>query len=271
MPAANTADSELSQTRTVYISNLNEKVKVPALKQALIAIFSQFGEILDVSARTSLKCKGQAWVAFKSTESAVSAVEALQGFVFHEKPMKLQYAKTKSDSVAKYEGGFVPRPRRPKGEKWRLEKEAKDRALQATITSNNAQGGWGQPNQQAEGQQWNMTPGNNAYQRDSQQQQRTNYTGPPPTATQSAQVPTNPPNHILLLTGLPEGTTQDLIFNLFNRFYGLKEVRMIPGRHDIAFVEYVEESQASIAKAQLEGTDILPGHPLKVMFAKKQA
>ncbi|KNC82915.1 hypothetical protein SARC_04809 [Sphaeroforma arctica JP610] len=77
------------QSQTVYISNLNEKVKIPALKLALTAIFSQFGEIIEVSARNTLKCRGQAWVAFKTVDSAVQAVEALQGFVFHGKDMEL--------------------------------------------------------------------------------------------------------------------------------------------------------------------------------------
>uniref|UniRef100_A0A0E9X0U2 RRM domain-containing protein n=1 Tax=Anguilla anguilla TaxID=7936 RepID=A0A0E9X0U2_ANGAN len=40
---------------------------------------------------------------------------------------------------------------------------------------------------------------------------------------------------------------------LFNQFPGFKEVRLVPGRHDIAFVEFDTEGQAGVARDALQG------------------
>lgn len=81
----------------------------------------------------------------------------------------------------------------------------------------------------------------------------------------------NPPNHILLLLNLPEQTSEPMLRALFNQFAGLREVRLIPGRHDIAFVEYGTEDQAAMAKQGLQGFMVSPDRPMKIMFAKKGA
>lgn len=57
------------------------------LKKSLRAVFSQFGEILDVLAFKTLKHKGQAWVVFKDVQSATNALRQMQDFPFYDKPM----------------------------------------------------------------------------------------------------------------------------------------------------------------------------------------
>ncbi|CAN0332854.1 unnamed protein product, partial [Hapterophycus canaliculatus] len=44
---------------TIYVSNLNEKIKKPHLKKSLYSVFSQFGKIVDIVACRGLKLKGQ--------------------------------------------------------------------------------------------------------------------------------------------------------------------------------------------------------------------
>jgi len=56
---------------------------------------------------------------------------------------------------------------------------------------------------------------------------------------------------------------------MWRRFPGFKEVRLVPGRHDIAFVEFENEVQAGAAKDALQGFKITPTNPLKISFAKK--
>ncbi|KAK1279220.1 U1 small nuclear ribonucleoprotein A [Acorus gramineus] len=98
------------------MTNLNEKIKLPELKKSLYAVFSQFGKIVEVLALKTLKDKGQAWVVFEDVSSASNALRQMQGFPFYEKPMKIQYAKTKSDVIAKADGTIVPRERRKRHE-----------------------------------------------------------------------------------------------------------------------------------------------------------
>ncbi len=78
-----------------------------------------------------------------------------------------------------------------------------------------------------------------------------------------------PPNNILFLTNLPEETNEMMLTMLFNQFPGFKEVRLVPGRHDIAFVEFDNEFQSGAAKDALQGFKVTPTHAIKITFAKK--
>ncbi|KAJ8299035.1 hypothetical protein KUTeg_023095 [Tegillarca granosa] len=92
-----------------------------------------------------------------------------------------------------------------------------------------------------------------------------NHNRPAP-ATQApaapSAIPEQPPNQILFLTNLPEETNEMI-------FPGFKEVRLVPGRHDIAFVEFENEVQSAAAKDALQGFKITPSNAMKISFAKK--
>ncbi|XP_061888664.1 U2 small nuclear ribonucleoprotein B'' [Entelurus aequoreus] len=83
------------------------------------------------------------------------------------------------------------------------------------------------------------------------------------------QVPDNPPNYILFLSNLPEETNEMMLSMLFNQFPGFKEVRLVPGKHDIAFVEFDGDMQAGVAKDALQGFRITATCAMKITFAKK--
>ena len=53
------------------------------------------------------------------------------------------------------------------------------------------------------------------------------------------------------------------------RFPGYKEVRLVPGRSDIAFVEFDTELQSTEAKTSLQGFKITPTNAMTIAFAKK--
>uniref|UniRef100_A0A673INP3 Small nuclear ribonucleoprotein polypeptide B2 n=1 Tax=Sinocyclocheilus rhinocerous TaxID=307959 RepID=A0A673INP3_9TELE len=59
-----------------------------------------------------------------------------------------------------------------------------------------------------------------------------------------------------------------ILFHLF-RFPGFKEVRLVPGKHDIAFVEFESEAQAGVAKDALQGFRITATCAMKITYAKK--
>ena len=83
------------------------------LVKSLQAIFGQFGKIIDIVASKSYKLRGQAWVVFADVAAATAAMRAMQEFPFYDKPMRIAYAKTKSDATAKAEGTFDPSARIP--------------------------------------------------------------------------------------------------------------------------------------------------------------
>jgi len=101
--------TDIKPNHTIYIRNLNEKIRKEGpyclvictfiwrnqffgwieLKKSLHAIFSQFGSIMDIHAKKSLKMRGQAFVIFKEISSATNALRSMQGFPFYDKPMVL--------------------------------------------------------------------------------------------------------------------------------------------------------------------------------------
>ncbi|XP_059625655.1 U1 small nuclear ribonucleoprotein A [Cornus florida] len=236
-----TTGGDVSQNMTIYINNLNEKIKLEELKKSLKAVFSQFGEILEVLAFKTLKHKGQAWVVFKDVSSATNALRQMQGFPFYDKPMRIQYAKTKSDIVARADGTFVPRERKKRhDERGRKRKDQHD-ANQAGMGLNPA------------------FP--SAY-------------GPTPPvylggAKSAVPEPPAPPNNILFVENLPHQTTPTMLQLLFYHYPGFKEVRMVEAKPGIAFVEYGDETQSCTALRGLQGFPITPDNPMLITYAKK--
>ena len=55
-------------------------------------------------AKTNLKAKGQAFVVFDEPQAAERAIKEIQGFELFDKPMVLDYAKSKSDATVEREG-----------------------------------------------------------------------------------------------------------------------------------------------------------------------
>ncbi|KAF2280869.1 U2 small nuclear ribonucleoprotein B [Westerdykella ornata] len=101
--------------QTLYVRNLNDKLQKADLKRNLYMLFATYGVVLDVVALKTTKMRGQAHVVFRDVDSSTQAMRALQGFEFFGKPMNIQYAKGKSDTVKKLDGTFqLPEREEPK-------------------------------------------------------------------------------------------------------------------------------------------------------------
>ena len=83
---------------------MEERIKPDQLREALTEIFSEYGNVIDLVAKSNLKAKGQAFVVFDGVEAAERAIKEVQGFELFDKPMQLDYAKTKSDAIVQREG-----------------------------------------------------------------------------------------------------------------------------------------------------------------------
>ena len=62
-----------------------------------------------------------------------------------------------------------------------------------------------------------------------------------------------PPNKILFVQNLPEDYDVDGLTAIFGSFEGFREVRLVPGRKGLAFVEYEAEAGAISAKENTAG------------------
>ncbi|XP_048463864.1 U2 small nuclear ribonucleoprotein B'' isoform X1 [Rhincodon typus] len=170
---------DIRPNQTIYINNINDKVKKEELKRALYALFSQFGQIVDIVALKTMKMRGQAFVIFKEITCATSALRQLQGFPFYGKPMRIQYAKTDSDIISKMRGTFADKEKKKEKKKAKTQEQA---AANKKANQGTAQVATSNSNQ-----------------------------------TSTNQVPDNPPNYILFLTNLPEETNEMMLSMLFNQ------------------------------------------------------
>jgi len=113
---------------TLYVNNLNEKIKIEDLKKELYDLFSQHGTVLEVVAIKTYSLRGQAWIVFNSIEEAGVAMEKLNETDFHEKPLRIQYAKEKSDVISEREGQPIDKETRQVKKRKKREEEEEKRA-----------------------------------------------------------------------------------------------------------------------------------------------
>ncbi|GLT65769.1 hypothetical protein SLA2020_381810 [Shorea laevis] len=225
---------DIPPNQTIYIKNLNEKVKKEELKRSLYSLFSQYGRILDVVSLKTPKLRGQAWVVFTEVTAASNAVRQMQNFPFYDKPMRIQYAKTKSDCIAKEDGSYDKKKKQEeKAERKRRAEEAQQSSMGNGASAEN--GASAAPFRQ----------GN-------------------PSAQEAVA-----PNNILFIENLPHEATSMMLEMLFQQYPGFREVRMIEAKPGIAFVEFEDDQQSSMAMQALQGFKITPHNPMTITFAKK--
>lgn len=95
--------------QTLYVNGLNDRIGIENLKSLLFELFCTYGEILDIVAFDSLKKKGQAFIIFADIAGAVLAFNRLQGQMFCSNPLKIAYAKSKSNVIALKDGTYKRR------------------------------------------------------------------------------------------------------------------------------------------------------------------
>ena len=65
---------------TLYINNINEKIKKDVLKKMLYMLFSQYGKVVQITACKGIKLRGQAWVLFQDASAATNALRGIIKF-----------------------------------------------------------------------------------------------------------------------------------------------------------------------------------------------
>ena len=100
--------------------------------------------MIDIHCAKTYKLRGQAWVVFDSVTAATEAVKRMDAFPFYDKPMRVSYARTKSDATAKAEGTFDPAARDPAvRQKRKAESQAQEKQSQIAKKANEREGGAG--------------------------------------------------------------------------------------------------------------------------------
>ncbi|KAH7097862.1 RNA binding protein [Auriculariales sp. MPI-PUGE-AT-0066] len=240
MPEVPTAVPEVHESETLYIQNLNEKIKIAVMKQTLKNLFKLYGPVLDVVAHANLRMRGQAFVSFDDKETAAKAMREVKGLPLYQKPMQITFARTRSDAViAQLDSAELDKHKAVRLEHKRRQRFQNPHAVKL---------------------------------RAKRKAEKVEGAAPvPATKRPNVLMPDEylPPNKILFLQNLPESVTKEQLNQLFSQYPNLHEVRLVPVKKDIAFVEYVDEASATAAKEALHNHRIDGETKIKVTFARK--
>ena len=196
----------------------------------------------------------------------------MQGFELFDKPMILDYAKTRSDATVQKNGTaeeleFHKRKRlAEKGRSTAILVRRWQVVLITIILSERRQA-----NEAAEASKRIKRPADAAEPsvRPIKSTRGTGLKSSNPAA--GAVVPEEylPPNKILFIQNLPETYDVESLTSIFGPFEGFREVRLVPGRKGIAFVEYEAEAGAITAKERTSGMILGDGKAMKVVYQRK--
>eukprot|EP00755_Sulcionema_specki_P021915 Sspe_Gene.75236::Locus_47015_Transcript_1_1_Confidence_1.000_Length_842::g.75236::m.75236/K11094/SNRPB2; U2 small nuclear ribonucleoprotein B'' len=233
---------------TIYFNNLNDKLSKDELKRNLYYLCSQFGPIVDIVAMKTDRTRGQAFVIYRDIQCATTAMKSLQGFTFFNKPLRVAYARTKSECIAKLDGTFRKKDARIR-QKEKLEKDRKFAERQK------AKG------VKAVGEAGKAAIANRKRPREDEGGDE-----------KKSKKEVGDANNVLFVTGVPADQPETLQV-LFKPFAGFKEIRVppiAPGKTvGNAFVEFETAHQASTALTGLQGFQITDEHAINISFARK--
>lgn len=97
---------QAGDSHTLYVQNINDKIKIETLKKSLYLLFSAYGDVIEVHLRKQRNYRGQAWIVFKAPKNCQHAFTKLQDAPFYGKKLKLSFSTSKSDIIAKADGTY---------------------------------------------------------------------------------------------------------------------------------------------------------------------
>ena len=92
----------IQPNQTLYVNNLNDKIKIDELKENLFHLFSEFGDIISIITKNNAKMRGQAFIIFKDINSAKNAKLSLNHFIFLGKELNINYSKNPSKILSSF-------------------------------------------------------------------------------------------------------------------------------------------------------------------------
>ena len=227
---------------TLYIKNLNEKIKIDELKEALNKEFSQYGEIIEIRVRNTIRLKGQAFISFKTKEQSSKAKKNLNDKLFLNKKLIIEFAKTPSDSILLLQGKLTNNQKKIKD----LSRKRKRDEFYENLKN------------EIEKEKINNVNNNEMIikAKDSNENEI------------SIKINPEEVNKSLFVQGLKNSVTNQMLIDLFNSLSGFKEVKYFPTK-GICFVEYDTVENATNALLKYDKFDLGNDCILRVSFSKK--
>ncbi|MBW0465076.1 hypothetical protein O181_004791 [Austropuccinia psidii MF-1] len=96
--AISTTRASSQPSPTLYVQNLDDKIKKSDLQRLLYQLFLTHGKVLDVVVKKG-NMRGQAFVVFRDVQGATQAMRYLDGTGFLDRDLKITYARTQSHAT----------------------------------------------------------------------------------------------------------------------------------------------------------------------------
>ncbi|KAL4242035.1 RNA-binding domain superfamily protein [Abortiporus biennis] len=248
---------------TLYVKNLNDKVNKDELRTQLFALFTTYGRVIDVVASKTPKMRGQAFLVFSDLAGATSAMRACEGIVFYDKPMHIEYAKTKSYATLKKEdpnfvvptsihvqdiiqrlGGALSNEKRQRDVD-RMDEDERESKREKTDDD--------------EGEEMEIEDDEDS--------------GAKPAKGAVPQV-VHQPSARLLCTNLPQEVTDDVLSVLFQQYQGFQSTHVVPSptpsatgqKCKMAQVLFDSPDMSTVAKEALDGFTLKKGWVMNVAY-----
>ena len=227
---------------TLYIKNLNEKIKIDELKEALNKEFSQYGEIIEIRVRNTIRLKGQAFISFKTKEQSSKAKKNLNDKLFLNKKLIIEFAKNPSDSILLLQGKLTENQKKIKDLSRKRKRDEFYENLKNEIEKEK-----------------NNNINNNEMIINAKDSNENEI---------SIKINPEEVNKSLFVQGLNNSVTNQKLIELFNSISGFKEVKYFPTK-GICFVEYDTVENATNALLKYDKFDLGNDCILRVSFSKK--
>ncbi|KAF8342282.1 uncharacterized protein EI90DRAFT_2965381 [Cantharellus anzutake] len=251
---------------TLYVHNLDDKVKKDELRRQLYALFNTYGKIIDVVAEKGTRKRGQAFVVFRDIASATSAMRSLDGELFYGKKMRIEYAKTSSYATLRAnDSNWIP----PKLVQSSVAKKAVANGT-GKFTVSNAEND--QRKRLREGEDADMNEPDEKKRRDADDdmemdedddQNPTKARVPPSTSAA--------PSPFLYCQNLPVEVTEDVLAVLFQQYPGFLGTKLSAAdpttKSKTGHVRYATTDEATVALEALNGFQVKRGWKMGVSYA----
>lgn len=253
------ASSSNQPNTTLYINNLNDKINKEELRTHLYALFTTYGKIIDIVASKSQQMRGQAFLVFTDLAGATSAMRACEGMMFYDKPLRIDYAKTKSYATLQREDpSFVP-PTAANASSFVKQNAKRQRDDEATDAERHAKREKGEEDEE----EMEIDDEEETLQHDNLN-----------TSTVPVRPSVQQPSARLLCSNLPEEVTDDVLSVLFQQYQGFQTTQVtwsptanVAGaRVKMAQVLFESPDLASVAKVALDGFTLKKGWVMSVVY-----
>jgi RNA recognition motif-containing protein len=233
---------------TVYVKNLDWKLKKNLLKRGLYVLFSRYGKVVEIIALRRDGLRGQAFVIMQDVPSATAVIAHLSGYSFFGKDLILQYARSTSDRIARRDGthrNIVPKHQRQKG----MNVSTTPSATTADVSTRLVDSANDATNATKIEASTSMEPSFNITQ-------------------EAAAMESSPPSKMLIVEQLPLDITYEMLHGLFSPYHEFVAIRMIPHLH-LAFVEFQSEPYATVAYQALQNFALADHYKLVMKYGKE--